>query len=425
MRFTTQSIRALKPGPKLYWLEDETLPGFRVGITRRGVKTFAVRLRKGGRTNRQDTLQSVGRFGVLTLEEARGKARTLLSRWALGEDLAGEHRAKREAGTVRDLSARFLSEWSGRRSSGTVREYRRLFEVEIIPAFGNVTARDLSRSKVARWHARIGERAPIVANRSLRLLRTFYRWAETRGEVPEGIAPTKGVVFFPERARERFLSPAEIERLGDALNKAEREGIPPDPKRRAYAKRRSGKAPSATLRPANGWAIGALRFLLLSGWREQEALTLRWDAVDLASGRVSLAATKTGRSHRALGRAALDVLEGLERVKDSPYVFPGRSPDVPLVEIKHLWHAVRHAAEIPEVRLHDLRHTFASAAVEGGTPLFTTGALLGHRDTKSTARYGHLSDDPLKLAADAVSATISARLGGRATRVLALPRPKK
>lgn len=425
MRFTTQSIRALKPAQRLYWLEDDTLPGFRVGVTPLGVKTFAVRLRKGGRANRQDTTQSVGRFGLLTLEEARGKARTLLSRWSLGEDVAGEHRAAREAGTVADLSARFLTEWSGRRSAGTVREYRRLFEVEIVPAFGNVIARDLSPSKVARWHAKIGERAPIVANRALRLLRTFYHWAETRGEVPESTRPTKGVSFFPETARERFLAPAEIERLGDALNRAERDGIPPDPKRAKYAKQRSGRAPSGKLRPANPWAVAALRFLLLSGWREQEALTLRWDAVDLVSGRVSLNVTKTGRSHRALGRAALDVLEGVERVEDSPFVFPGRAPHRPLVEIKHLWHAVRHAAKLPDVRLHDLRHTFASAAVEGGTPLYTTGALLGHRDTKSTARYSHLADDPLRLAADLASATISARLLGRDTPVLRLARSQK
>ena len=425
MRFTTQTIRALKPTAKLYWLEDDSLPGFRVGVTPLGVKTFAVRLRKGGRANRQDTTQSVGRFGVLTLEQARGKARTLLSRWSLGEDIVGEHRATREAGAVAELATRFLAEWKGRRSVGTVKEYGRLFDVEILPSFGNVIARDLSRTKVAKWHARIGERAPIVANRSLRLLRTFYHWAETRGEVPEGTTPTKGVAYFPERARERFLSAAEIERLGEVLNRAETDGIPPDPKRAGYAKKRSGKAPTPDLRPANPWAVAALRFLLLSGWREQEALTLRWDAVDIASGRVALAKTKTGRSHRALGRAVLELLEGLPRVDGSPFVFPGRTADVSLVEIKHLWHAVRHAAKLPDVRLHDLRHTFASAAVEGGTPLYTTGALLGHRDTKSTARYGHLSDDPLKRAADDISATIAARLDGRETPVLRLARSKK
>lgn len=420
MRFTTQTIRALKPKPKLYWLEDETLPGFRVGVTPRGVKTFAVRLRKGGRANRQDTTHTVGRFGLLTLDEARKQARTLLSRWALGEDLVGERKAAQEAGTVGELASRFLAEWKGRRKASTVREYTRLLDAEILPAFRNVTARDLSRDKVARWHGRIGERAPIVANRALRLLRTLYRWAETRGEIPEGTQPTKGIAFFPEQARERYLSPDEITRLGEALIRAEREGVPPDKKRAEYAKRRRGKDPRATMRPANPWGVAALRFLLLSGWREQEALSLRWDAVDLATGRVSLAETKTGRSWRTLGAAATELLSSLPRVEGSPFVFPGHASESRLVEIKHLWHAVREVAGLEDVRLHDLRHTFASAAVAGGTPLYTTGALLGHRDVKSTARYGHLGEDPLKRAADITAATLAAQLAGKKTQVTRL-----
>jgi len=418
VRLTIQTIRALKPTNKLFWVEDDTLPGFRVGVTPRGVKTFAVRLRKGGRANRRDTMQRVGRFGVLTLDQARTEARSLLSRWSLGVDVAEEHRATREATNIAELAHRFLAEWASRRSAGTVREYRRLFKVEILPAFGNVVARDLSRAKVARWHGKIGTRAPIVANRSLRLLRTFYRWAETRGEVPAGTTPTKGVQFFPESPRERFLSPAELERLGDVLNQAEQSGIAPDPKRAGYAKRRAGKAPSVKTRPANPWGVAALRFLLFSGWREQEALTLRWDALDVANGRVVLPTTKTGRSNRTLGRAALEILEAVPRVDGSPFVFPGRTLDVPLKEIKHLWHAVRHASKLDEVRLHDLRHTFASAAVEGGTPVFTTGALLGHRDMKSTSRYAHFADDPLKREADRVSTTLAARLDGRVVKVL-------
>jgi integrase len=118
--------------------------------------------------------------------------------------------------------------------------------------------------------------------------------------------------------------------------------------------------------------------------------------------------------------AAIDVLQSVPRVDGSPFVFPSRSADAPLIEIKHLWHAVRYAAELDDVRLHDLRHTFASAAVEGGTPLYTTGALLGHRDVKSTARYGHLADDPMKRAADATASVISARLAGRKTAVAKL-----
>lgn len=418
MRFTTRSVRALKPTQKLYWHEDDSLPGFRVGVTPRGVKMFVVRLRKGGRSNRQDTSLAIGRFGELTVEQAYDRAKSVLARWTLGEDVAAKRRAERTAGTVADIAERFLAERAQTRRPGTIREYRRLLEVEIAPTFGQVTARDLSREKVARWHAKIGERAPVVANRALRLLRTCYVWAETRGAVPDGTTPTKGVEFFPEEARERLLSEVEIGRLGDALLRAESEGLPPDPKRAGYAVKRSGRPKAPALRRANPWGVAAIRFLLLSGWREQEALRLRWDAVDLATGRVELLGTKTGRSRRTLGVAAVELLQGLARMDGSPYVFPGRSTEVPLVEIKHLWHAVRHHAGLDDVRLHDLRHTFASAAVEGGTPLYTTGALLGHRDVKSTARYAHLADDPRKRAADATAGLLRARLDRRTTPVM-------
>ena len=112
-------------------------------------------------------------------------------------------------------------------------------------------------------------------------------------------------------------------------------------------------------------------------------------------------------------------------MEGSPYVFPGRTVDVPLIEIKHLWHAVRHAADLDDVRLHDLRHTFSSEAVEGGTPLYTTGKLLGHRDTKSTARYAHLADDPMQRAADEVSGGIADRLAGRVTGVVSIANRKR
>ncbi|MBI3567558.1 MAG: tyrosine-type recombinase/integrase [Gemmatimonadetes bacterium] len=419
MRFSRQKIHGLRPKDRLYWLDDDALPGFRVGVTPKGVVTYAVRLRKGGRANRQDTTHVIGRHPVLTVEEARGKAREMLSRWALGVDVAAERRASREARTVEQLAHGFIDEWERRRKASTVREYRRLLDMEIVPAFGNIAARDLQRGKVARWHTRLGTRAPVVANRALRLLRTVFSWAETRGEVPEGTSPTKGIDYFPERAKERFLTAEEIARLGETLNRAEREGIPPDPKRAAYAVQRGGKK-QTTMRPANPWAIAAIRFLLLSGWREQEVLSLRWDAIDLDNGVVLLSETKGGRSRRPVGDAAVEVLRRLPRVDGSPFVFHGRRPNAPLVEIKHVWHAIRHAAGLADVREHDLRHTFASASMEGGTPLYTTGQLIGHRDVSSTARYAHIGNDPLKRAANITSAALEAQLAGERTPVTPL-----
>jgi integrase len=166
------------------------------------------------------------------------------------------------------------------------------------------------------------------------------------------------------------------------------------------------------LQPANPVAVSVLRFLLLTGWREQEAMTLQWSAVDPSTGIVTLDDTKTGKSIRILGSPALELLAAQTRVQGSPYVFPGRNPMQPLRETQRLWYAVRHAAKLDDVRLHDIRHSVASIAASHGYSLFLIGKLLGHRTTRSTERYAHLADDARKVMADQVGATIGSALTG-------------
>ena len=158
--------------------------------------------------------------------------------------------------------------------------------------------------------------------------------------------------------------------------------------------------------PANPYAVAALRFLIFSGWREQEALTLRWSDVDLASGQVMLTNTKTGKSARILSAPLRELLASLPREAESPYVFPGRDPKRPLRETQRLWYAARSAAELDDVRLHDLRHSVASFAGGRGYSLFLIGKLLGHRDQRSTAKYAHLADDTRQTMADDVGGVI-------------------
>lgn len=133
--------------------------------------------------------------------------------------------------------------------------------------------------------------------------------------------------------------------------------------------------------------------LVLSGWREKEALTLRWTDVDTEHGVATLPSTKTGKSHRPIGAPALALIDALPRLKGGPFVFPGAKEKQPLREIRRVWYAARHAAALDEVRLHDLRHTFASFGVGSGHSLFLTGALLGHVNPWTTKNYAHLSDD--------------------------------
>jgi integrase len=270
---------------------------------------------------------------------------------------------------------------------------------------------------------------PYGANRVLSLVGAFFTYAEKQGVRPRHSNPVHDVEPFKEQPRERYLRPEEVVRLGEALTRAEREGLPvPDQlknRSRGISARRRAKvtgrrrgpykqrADRKTTRPANPFAIAAIRFLLLTGWREGEALTLKWSDVDLESGLAMLADTKTGRSPRRIGVSALSLLEDLPRIENSPYVFPGRSPDKPLVEINRLWYAARSAAGLDNVRLHDLRHSFASVSASSGGSLLETAKMLGHRNTSTTARYAHLFDDSVRATADATSKQLAAWMAGR------------
>jgi integrase len=420
MRFTTRTIATLRPKDGAYWVNDSALPGFRVKVLASGVKSFAVRLRsRGGRKNRSDTMQVIGRFETLTVDQARAQARILLSRIALGEDPAGEQRAERRASTVDELAAAFLEEREGKTKPSTLREYARMYQADIAPAFGKKTARDLTRHEVARLHHSL-RATPYLANRVRSLIGAMYRWGEVRGILPDGIQPTRGVEAFPEEGRERYLTEEELARLGNALRKAERTGIAPDPKRaQLHAARhrksavrgkqkRTPLADKGRLSPANPYAISAIRLLLLTGMREQEVLSLQWSSIDLDGARLRLPDTKTGLSWRPLGGAAVQLLREVPRMGQSAFVFPGRDAKHPLTDIKHVWQAVRYEAGLPDLRLHDLRHHFASTGAQHGLSLVALGAVLGHRELATTRKYAHLGDDPMKRAADQISASVAA-----------------
>jgi integrase len=268
---------------------------------------------------------------------------------------------------------------------------------------------------------------PYSANRALSLVGSFFSFAEHQGARPRHTNPAKGIEPYRERSRERFLTPVETRRLGEALVTAETVGLPPAPERRRKpvtgptAKHRTKSA--GTPKVANIFAVAAIRFLLLTGFREKEALGLRWTEVDLARKVAVLPDTKTGKSVRRLGAAAVLLLESLPRVKKSPYVFPGAKTGKPLVEINRVWYAVRHAAALDDVRLHDLRHSFASAVASAGGSLLMIRNLLGHKDATTTAKYAHLLEDPVQATADATAGELAGLLGsasgGKSTLVRA------
>ncbi len=200
--------------------------------------------------------------------------------------------------------------------------------------------------------------------------------------------PVHGVKRFKGHSSQRFLSDAELARLGEAMAKAEREGV-------------------------NPVAIAALRLLCLSGMRKTEVLSLEWQHVDFDHGCLRLADSKTGEKVVPVGAAVLALLTDLPRVERNPYVFPGEKMDSHFVGLPKIWRRVRKEAELSNFRLHDLRHSFASVGASGGDSLVVLGALLGHRTPRTTARYAHLSDSPVRAAADRIAGEIASAMNGK------------
>lgn len=434
-------------GPGYYFLWDDELRGFGLRVRANGRKTYELQYRDAAGASRRVL---IGEHGPLTPDEARAKATqhraaVLAARrdpgaadpLATARRARAQARAARAAPTVAEVADEFLAECAAKLKPTTVAEYRRLLGVTIVrrgpakgaervgelrAALGRHKVAEVTRAEVAQLHRGMAAR-PYLANRALAALSALFTYAERHGHVPLGANPCRGIAAFRERKRERYLTSAEFAALGSALARAEREGLPVPPRRQrrrataATAKHRprnvapDGSRPFA---PFNPVGTAALRFLILTGWREREALTLEWEHVDLARGMATLPDTKTGRSVRELGAPALAVLEAMRarRQLANPHVFPGRKPGSHFQDTARVWDAVRHAAGLPDVRLHDLRHAFASVAASGGLTLPMIGALLGHADSASTSRYAHLVESSRKWAAEQTSTAIAAALSG-------------
>lgn len=412
---TKRTIDALSTTRHHEYVWDNELPGFGVRVTVGGFKAYVVQYRLPG-LGRRGTVKRVtlGAHGALTPDEARRLAKRELGKVAQGVDPAAERAARKNAATIKELGTEYLKDVDLRRKPGTAKEYRRLWEKHVVPALGSKFVAEVATADIRRLHRTL-HKTPYLANRLAAMLGAFFTFAEKEGARPTNDNPAHGIEFFAEKPRERFLTKEEFKRLGAALTKAETEGLPaaPEHKRRpgdeAKLKHRPKSADAPI--PANPFALAAIRLLALTGCRENEVLSLRWDAVDLERGYLRLADSKTGRSVRPIGESAGALLDALPRVEGNPFVFPGLKENEHLKETKRLWYAVRHAAKLDGLRIHDLRHSFASVPATSGESLLVLRSLLGHKRVSTTERYAHLSDDPVRRAANRASGDIAAWMG--------------
>jgi integrase len=303
-----------------------------------------------------------------------------------------------------------------KRKGRTAEFYRDILDRIVKPALGTAKADKVTRQQVARLHSALAE-TPFQANRVLAVIGSMYAFAVRAGLVPDGANPARRIDKFREDRRERFLTVEELVRLGSAIREGETVGIPWVVDESKAGAKHTPKAKNRFTK-INPFAAAALRLLLFTGCRLREILNLQWEHVDAERGLLFLPDSKSGRKTVILNAPALAVLSGLERI--GPYVIPGDTPDRPRPDLKRPWDTVIRRAGLVGVRLHDLRHTYASLGAGGGLGLPIIGKLLGHAQAATTARYAHLDNDPLRRASEAIADRIAAALEGRNGEVVKL-----
>ena len=368
----------------VFW--DRELPGFGVRGYPSGSKVYVVQTRTSGKSKRV----TLGRHGVISADQARRKAALTIARIKGGEP---PEPVRSDAVTVAELVQRYLKEHVAihcKPSSGKM--YRRAVEKFVLPAYGHLAVEEVGREHVSDLHYQLRD-IPYQANRVLEIQSKIFNLAELWGLRREGGNPCRFVRKYKENKRERFLSEGEFRRLGEVLNEMEEEGA------------------------VSAYAAAAIRLLMLTGCRRNEIVELRWEDVDLDAGELRLADGKTGARLVPLSPAAAAVLSGLPRMGDSPWVIPGREPGRHLADLQPPWERVRERAGLEDVRIHDLRHSFASRALALGESLPMIGKLLGHTQVQTTARYAHLARDSVKASASRIADSIGADILGKETSV--------
>jgi integrase len=383
---TLSLVNAMQPG-SMVW--DTKVSGLVIRCQKKA-KVYGLKYRAAGK-QRWFTIGAHGgatKAGIaLTPKTARDEARRLLGMIADDRDPARVKAVAKNAITVAEAAARFLEEHvNAKRKPRTAEFYCDILNRIVVPALSSMRLKDVQRSDIAKLHHSL-RKAPYMANRTLAVLSKLFNLAEGWGERPDGSNPCRHVEKFPEHKRERFLSPDELAALGDAL--AAYNGSP--------------------------YVVAAVKLLVFTGARLQEILTLRWEWISFTRNEARLPDSKTGAKTLHFPPPAMAVLAELPRIEGNPYVIVGAKAGACLVNLEKPWRVIRKTAGLDDVRLHDLRHAFASVAASAGLGLPIIGKMLGHSQPQTTARYAHLASDPVKAAQASVASSIAAAMSGKPT----------
>lgn len=353
-------VNAMTPDTTVW---DTELKGFCARRQKSRAVSYQFKMRVGGKIR----WFSIGRHGQpWTPDDARKRARAILADPSLGDKPVVA-----ALNAFAGVAEQFLLTHGTKLKAATFDDYRRLIRDYLNPIFGTMPVADITRGQIANAHAGWREN-PRAANYALSVMSRVMTWTEDQGLRAENANPCRRIQRYKENKRETFLQPNELARLGSALDK------------------------SATENLAGPYAIAALRLIILTGARLNEILTLEWSHVDLDRRILFLPDSKTGKKSLHLNDAAIAILAALPRFANNPYVIVGNIHGAHLKNLQKPWRTVRALAKLDHVRIHDLRHTFASVSVASGGSLPILGRQLGHSQPQTTQRYAHLADDPVR-----------------------------
>lgn len=435
-RLTKKIVDALHPKARDYVVWCAKLPGFGCRVRASGTKSFIVMYRVGGR-NATPRKVTIGAYGKITVEQARDEASKVLAKAELGEDVALQRAQVRAEMTVAQLCDEYMREGVEHKKASTLKSDVSRIEAHVRPLLGNKRIGAVTRGDISKFLRDValgktvrarkpGRRGNSVkggrgtASRTVRLLGGIFTYAIRRDYLKDN--PCRNVILYKERKGERFLTTEEFRRLGETLTLAETKGLP-------WTFNEGKKAKHRPARPENSrevfspHVIAAIRLLMLTGCRLREILHLRWQDIDFERGVLNLPDSKTGQKKVLLAASALAILSDLPR--GGLYVIAGNDPEKPRADLHRPWKSIVKHAGLEGLRLHDLRHSYASIGAASGIGLPALGKLLGHNNPSTTQRYAHLADDPLRRASEEIASTIAAAIGHVGPDVVEMQQRKK
>ncbi|MDR2353982.1 MAG: tyrosine-type recombinase/integrase [Deltaproteobacteria bacterium] len=389
VNLTQHFLTNVKHNGKRQTFSDIKMPGLELRLGAKGHKSFYIFYRVGkGQFSKLRRFQ-LGVYPNVDINKARQLAKIVIARVASGFDPVIEKKREKNMSTVEEGFRKYEIDYMRiRLKRNTIITNLSIINKKIIPAIGKLKITEVTTREIINLHTQLKD-TPYTANRSIAILKTFFNWNEEMELRPSGTNPVKRIKLFKEEKKQLFLNMVEIAKIGEAIVELKKT------------------------KSIDHLSVAAFRLLFLTGARKSEILTLQWSNIDYLGRKLILPDSKTGFKVIQLSTAAIEVLKSIP-ITTSIFVFPGRGGTGHIADLKHQWKKILAKAKINgRWRIHDLRHAFASVAVNAGANLSLIGSLLGHKSNQTTYRYAHIADSAVQFLAEKTGNIVASVLNGK------------